>query len=175
MMESLSTPMRRFVAIALLFGALYCLLSLILFPSLDFMGDKLAERADARFERARLEAVLNGPQDTLPPAIETGLLVAATDDDIAAMALTEHVSRLILSSGQGLSNELVQPVKVGQQDIVAVDLVLAGPEVEIMRFISSAETGRPMLRFVNWKLAGDEGNTGQLRLTARVLAAWKVP
>jgi len=171
-MEQFSPLTRRFLAIALLLLAVLVLLQVIILPVASGLQQSLSGLKDSRFERARLEALAARPVLDRRAPVDPAMLIRATTRDQAAQLLVGRLSQIIVAAGPLLRTETLTAEAVASPQIASASVKLVGPETAVTRFIASAEGGRPLVRFRDWRLEPVSDQPGQVRFSARVMSVW---
>jgi hypothetical protein len=172
MIDILSPASRRLVALGLLVLVLVSALNFIVMPVSGAISAALDALAEARFERARLVAIDEGPRLRKGIPVPAALLLRAPTHDVAGATLVNLIrtaadaQKITLDPVVPLVADPARPMTVG------VGFATTAPEADVAAFISALEQGEPAVRLDQWKLSAVENTGGQVRLEARAMALW---
>lgn len=172
MIDSFSPATRKFIAVTILFFAILFCVNIVIRPAIGLVADQLVSLADARFQRARLEAIQDRPLPATGDPVPTNLYIRAASAQAGQSALLSIVNERAGASGIALEQANIVPVDTATPQRVAVDLSVSGPELALASFINDIEAHRPMLRFVSWKITASAPGQGPARMSARAIAIW---
>jgi hypothetical protein len=172
-MSDLFSPIgRRIIAVGLLILAILIAVVFIVLPLFSAIRIQLGELDEARFQKARLEAVDARPALRQGATVPNMLVMRARNQADAVQSLT----RIVRTAAQthDLTLEMLSPVASEPTTpmIAALDMTVTASETDVTAFINDLEQGEPPVRLVRWKLVPIEGQKGQVRLEARGAALW---
>lgn len=170
-LESLSPPLRRIMAVGLLLVGLLLAWQLIAAPLLGAIADGRRALSESRFRVAQLQALIDAPPPPAPPAALQGQLLRAPDKTAAEARLLALLRDL--AGRQGLRFEgaaLASGKDVKTPRPVRIQLTAEGPPDALTQWIYAIESGELVLRFASADYAGD--GDGRARLTGELRAIW---
>lgn len=131
-------------------------------------ADAAFDLADARGERAGVEAELAKPAPALAPLLRAGQALTAPDAAAARATLAQAVHRA--ARGQALLVEELAPAPAIGPRTVAVRLSVSGGDKGVLAVLDALEGAAPAARFqaVSVEALADGG----LRLKGTWVAAW---
>lgn len=139
---------------------------LLLLASLPLVGGAIGGLAEARAERARLEAALAAPVER-SPLVAPGLAIDGGQAD-AARTLATRV-RALAGSG-GVLVEDARPL-ASAGGLAVLGIRLSGPEKAVLALVDSLEREAPLVRLRRWRIAALA--EGGVRLDGEAVAAWR--
>jgi len=172
MIDSFSPLTRKFIAVAILFLVVMFCVNLVILPTIGLVGEQLDRLAEARFQRARLEAIQERPLPATGDPIPADLYIRAKSAEAGQNALLATLNELASGNAVSLEQANAVPVDTATSQRVTVDLSVSGPELALASFINGLEAHRPMIRFVSWKIMAGESGQGPARLSGRAVAVW---
>jgi len=172
MIESLSPFSRRLIALALLGLAILSALNLVIIPLLTLAGARLDRLEDARFRRARLEALDARPAQPRGDPVPPNAYFRANDASAAGAMLAAVVNGAAARTEVTIERAAPLPAQPARPLTLVVDLAASGPELTLVAFVSEIERGNPVIRLDRWRLVSPDAPGGPTRLEARAMAVW---
>lgn len=172
MMETLSPFSRRLIALALLGLAIVSALNLIVVPLITLAGDKLDRLEDARFRRAKLEALNARPLPPRGDPVPPNVYFRANDAAAAGAMLLAVVNGAAARTQVTIERTALLPATPPRPLMLTADIAVTGPEVALVTFIGEIERGDPLIRLDRWRLISPDVPGGPTRLEARAMAVW---
>jgi len=172
MIDQLSPFTRRLLALTILGLLMLGALNLLLLPVSGLIRSSLDDLADIRFERARLESIEARPDPVAGDAVPQDLYMHAASAKAAAAQLSSLITQTAQTAGvtvEQITEVLPDPAT---PRLVAAHLRVTGAEPSMMRFLNAVEGGKPLVRFVQWKLSAPQEPAGSMQLDAHAAAAW---
>jgi type II secretion system (T2SS) protein M len=160
MMAQFSPLTQRIVAVGIAILALLGAVNLALVPLYNLTAGSLSALEDARFERARLEAIAARPPLPRSTPVEASLYLAAGDRQQATDGLVAAIGAA--ASRYEVQLDSVAPVEAGanQPGAIALTLAMRGEHDKILALINELERGGPAVHFSSWMLVPDSGTSG---------------
>lgn len=158
MMAQFSPLSRRIVAIGIAVLALLGLINLVIVPLYGLTTGSLSDLEDARFQRARLEAIAARPPLPRSEPVPASLYVAAPDRQRASDALIAAIGGT--AAGYEVQLDSVTPIDAdpGRPETVGVRFTARGEQDKILAWINDLERGSPAAYFADWSLGpGSDG------------------
>ncbi len=173
MIDQLSPFTRRILALTLLGLLMLGAVNLLLLPVSGLIRSRLDHLADIRFERARLENVAARPSPAAGDAVPQDLYIHAASEKAAALQLSSLITQGAQTAGVTVEQVTEVLSDPPYSRLVATQLRVNGAELPMMRFLNAVESGKPLVRFVQWKLSAPQGPDGSMQLDATAAAAWQ--
>lgn len=172
MIEDMSPFAQRILAVGILILGLLLGFQLIASPLIERMQLSREALADSRYRLHKLENLANQPEAMLGQPVEPNLLIAAPNAKMAQAELLGQVSRIANTTGAS-AQKMEALDKQALPSLVAAKIELSANEVSIISFVDQLEAARPMMRLRDWRLQDADDDSGQLKLSATVLASWE--
>lgn len=170
-MEHWPPFVRRGLALALLMGLLAALLLYAVMPIVSWMRNAVEDLQNARFQQARLEAMLDRDPPPRADHVPPNMVIVAPHDTAAQQALQQHLGKL--SATHAVTMVASEPVAApADEPSVRVRFTVTGEESALRGFLSDVEGGRPVVWLRSWRLQGGEQAT-ELRFEGTAVAAWR--
>jgi hypothetical protein len=169
MIASFSPLTRRVLALGILVLGLLGLLNLIVLPLHGLTADSLSSLEDARFERARLEAIAARPPLPRSSPVPDSLYLAAPDRQRASDALIAGIGQSAARYEVQLDAVVPMPPEPGREKTIAVSVGGRGEHDKLLAWINELERGNPAIHFAEWLLA-PEGETAPVAPAPAVAA-----
>ncbi|MEP2990034.1 MAG: hypothetical protein ABJN65_01180 [Parasphingorhabdus sp.] len=183
LLQGFSPFTRKFLALGILFLGLFFFWTVIASPVVSQMSASLTELNDTRFQRMRLEQIQNRPAVEPTGNFPTNLVLAAGSAEEAQAAFAAQINAVASQNTMDMALA-PRPLTKGSQ-LIAFDVSVMAPEVNIVKFINSLERASPMMRLRNWQIdsaaiAGtvdpQNGNTdesnGNVQFSGQLIGAW---
>jgi len=158
MMAQFSPLSRRIVAIGIAVLALLGLINLVIVPLYGLTAGSLSDLEDARFQRARLEAIAARPPLPRSEPVPASLYVAAPDRQRASDALIAAIGGT--AAGYEIQLDSVTPTDAdpARPEAIGVRFTARGEQDKILAWINDLESGSPAAYFTDWSLGpGTDG------------------
>lgn len=126
----------------------------------------LAALREARADLARIEGEARFGAVAPAPLLGPGLLHAAPDRAAASAALLAGLRRAAGERRLLVEALAASPPVEGVAAELGADLIVSGPEADILAFVRAVEAGRPAVRFLRWRLARTGPAETAIRLDA---------
>lgn len=154
MMAQFSPLTRRIVALGIAVLALFGLINLVLAPIYSVTAGSLSGLEDARFQKARLEAIAARPPLPRSDPVPEALYMPAPDRQRASDALIAAIGAS--ASRYEIQLDSVTPVapEPGRLATVGAAVAARGEQDKILAWINDLELGTPAIYFPTWSLAG---------------------
>jgi hypothetical protein len=134
---------------------------------LAHFGLRSLERSRGDLLRLRMRAAMGS---TVPqPLLPKGLGFAGRDRAEAEKAFVASLRRAAADRRLLLERLAPQPANVRMPAELSADLILSGPEADVLAVVRSIESGRPLIRFAFWRLARTGTAETAVRLEARAI------
>lgn len=157
MMAQFSPLTRRVVAIGILILGLFALVNLLIVPLYGLTAGSVSDLEDARFQRARLEAIAaRAPLPRSDPVPST-LYLTAPDRQRAVDALISAIGGSAARYEIQLDNVAPLPADPSRPKAIALSLSARGEQDRMLAWINELEIGPPSIRFGEWSLGQDSG------------------
>ena len=156
MMASFSPFTRRVVAVGIFVLALLVLVNLIALPVYALTDSRLSGLEDARFQRARLEAIAARPPLPRSEPVPASLYLTASDRDRAADALIAAIGALAGRYEVQLDSIAPAAADPARPGAIAVTLAAHGEHDKMLAWINELERGAPAVYFPVWRLGQSE-------------------
>jgi hypothetical protein len=156
MMASFSPLTRRLVAVGIAVLALFALVDLVALPVYALTASSLSGLEDARFQRARLEAIAARPPLPRSQPVPASLYLTAPDRERAADALLAAIGTVAARyeiQVDSMAPAAADPTRPGA---IAVTLAARGEHDKMLAWINELERGAPAVFFPIWKLGQSE-------------------
>ena len=152
MMAQFSPLTRRIVALGIAVLALLGLINLVIVPIYGLAAGSLSALEDARFQRARLEAIAARPPLPRSEPVPASLYLAAPDRQRASDALIAAIGGT--AAGYEVQLDAVAPTEVdpGRPETIGVRFTARGEQDKILAWINDLERGSPAAYFADWTL-----------------------
>jgi hypothetical protein len=155
MMAQFSLPTRRILAVGIAVLAVLGLINLVIMPVYGVTARSLSALQDAKFQRARLEAVVARPPLPRSEPVPHSLYLVAPDRQRAIDMVIAAIGR----TAQGYQVELdsVAPVEAdpAHPEAIGITLSMRGEHDNVLALINDLEQGQPAVHFQNWTLKSD--------------------
>jgi hypothetical protein len=153
MMAPFSPVTRRVVAVGIFVLALFGLINLVALPVYALTASSLSGLEDARFQRARLEAIAARPPLPRSEPVPASLYLTAPDRERAADALIAAIGAA--ASRYEVQVESIAPAAAdpARPGAVTVTIAARGEHDRMLAWINDLERGTPAVYFPIWKLA----------------------
>lgn len=125
----------------------------------------------ARAELALLESRAQAGSRQPSPLLPEGLSYAAQDRAAAQMAMLTAIRSA--AAERRLLLEQVAPGPKSDAAELSIDVIVSGPEADVLHMVRRLEAGRPAIRFAFWRLARTGPSEPAIRLEARALGWWE--
>ena len=178
MMAQFSPFTRRVVAIGILVLGLFALVNLLIVPIYGLTSGSLSDLEDARFQRARLEAIAARPPLPRSDPVPASLYLTAPDRQRAVDALIAAIGGSASRYEIQLDNVAPQPADPARPKAIALTFNARGEQDKMLAWINELEIGPPAIRFGEWSLGQDSGEASgapQLAATPTVEGAPPAP
>jgi hypothetical protein len=167
MMAQFSPFTRRVVAVGILVLGLFAMVNLLIVPLYGLTSGSLSDLEDARFQRARLEAIASRPPLPRADPVSPSLYLTAPDRQRAVDALISAVGGAAARYEIQLDNVAPLPADPSRPKAIALTFSARGEQDRILAWINELEVGPPAIRFGEWSLGQDGGeSTGAAPLAA---------
>jgi hypothetical protein len=133
----------------------------------------LAALREARADLTQLEAEARLGRLAPAPLLGSGLLHAAPDRAAASAALIAGLRRAAGERRLLVERLAASPPVEGVAAELGADLIVSGPETDILAFVRAVEAGRPAVRFLRWRLARTGPAETAIRLDAHAVGFWE--
>ncbi|MBD3731571.1 MAG: hypothetical protein IE934_02460 [Sphingopyxis sp.] len=134
---------------------------------LAHFGLRSLERSRGDLLRLRMRAAMGS---TVPqPLLPKGLGFAGRDRAEAEKAFVASLRRAAADRRLLLERLAPLPANARMPDELSADLILSGPEADVLAVVRSIEAGRPLVRFAFWRLARTGPAETAVRLEARAI------
>ena len=157
MMAQFSPFTRRVVAIGILVLGLFGLVNLLIVPLYGLTAGSLSGLEDARFQRARLEAIAARPPLPRADPVPSTLYLTAPDRQRAVDALITAVGGSAARYEIQIDNVVPLPADPARPKAIALSFSARGEQDRILAWINELEIGPPPVRFGEWSLGQDSG------------------
>jgi type II secretory pathway component PulM len=157
MMAQFSPFTRRVVALGILILVLIGLFDLVLAPVYALAANSLSGLEDARFRRARLEAIAARPPLPASEPVPASLYLVAPDRQRATDALLAAISSSAARYEVQLDSVAPLGADASRGEAIAVTLAARGEHDKILAWVNELERGAPAVHFADWSLAPDAG------------------
>ena len=153
MMAQFSPFTRRLVAVGILILGLFALVNLLIRPIYGLTADSLSGLNDARFHRARLEAIAKRPPLPRAEPVPPTLYLSAPDREKAQDALVAAIGGSAAAYEIRVENVSPLPADPARPKAIAVAFRATGAQDQMLAWINSLEFGPPAVHFAEWSLA----------------------
>jgi hypothetical protein len=160
MMAQFSPFTRRVVAIGILILLVLGAIDLVIAPLYALTANSLSGLEDARFRRARLEAIEARPPVPSAEPVPASLYLAAPDRQHAADALLAAIGASAARYEVQLDSVAPLPADSSRGAAIAVTVAARGEHDKLLAWINELERGAPAIHFADWSLAPDTGPAG---------------
>ena len=157
MMAQFSPFTRRVVAIGILVLGLFALINLLIVPLYGLTSGSLSGLDDARFQRARLEAIAARPPLPRADPVPANLYLTAPDRQRAVDALIAAVGGAAARYEIQLDGVAPLPADPARPKAIGLTFSGRGDQERILAWINELEIGPPAIRFGEWTLTHDSG------------------
>jgi hypothetical protein len=157
MMASFSPFTRRLVAVGIALLALIGLINLVVLPVYTLTASSLSGLEDARFQRARLEAIAARPPLPRSEPVPASFYLTAPDRERAADALIAAIGSA--AARYEVQVDSIAPVAgadPARPGAIAVTVAARGEHDRLLALINELERGTPAVYFPIWKLEQTE-------------------
>ena len=169
MMATFSPFTRRLLALGILVLLILFALQLIISPLYALTADNLSALEDARFRRARLEAIAARPPLPTAAPVPATLYLTAPDRQRATDLLLATIGR---SAGQyqvQIDSVAAVPSSSSRGAAIAVTVAARGEHDAVLAWINDLESGTPNIHFADWSLAPDTSPPAACQQSAAVM------
>lgn len=132
--------------------------------------DRLAR---SRAELAFFESQVEAGKRPASPLLADGLLFAAKDHGAAQAAMLTAIRSAATERRLLVEQVAAVPVQ-GPSAELAANIVISGPEADVLQAVRRVEAGRPAIRFAFWRLARTGPSETAIRIEARALGWWEL-
>jgi hypothetical protein len=157
MMAQFSPFTRRVVAIGILVLGLFALVNLLIVPLYGLTAGSLSGLEDARFQRARLEAIAARPPLPRSDPVPSTLYLTAPDRQRAVDTLISAIGGSAARYEIQLDNVAPLPADPARPKAIALSFSGRGEQDRMLAWINELEIGPPAIRFGEWSLGQDAG------------------
>jgi hypothetical protein len=156
MMTSFSPLTRRVVAVGIAVLALFALVNLVALPVYALTASSLSGLEDARFQRARLEAIAARPPLPRAEPVPASFYLTAPDRERAADVLIAAIGAA--ASRYEVQVDSIAPAAAdpARPGAVTVTIAARGEHDRMLAWINDLERGTPAVYFLVWKLGQSE-------------------
>ena len=155
MMAQFSPFTRRVVAIGILVLGLFALVNLLIVPLYGLAAGSLEGLEDARFQRARLEAIAARPPLPRSDPVPSTLYLTAPDRQRAVDALIAAIGGSAARYEVQLDNVAPLPADLSRPRAIALSFSARGEQDNVLAWLNELEIGPPAIRFGEWSLGQD--------------------
>ena len=132
------------------------------------------ERLNRERERlTTLEAMADLGSRPPVPLLPEGLAHAAGDRRSAEAAFGRQLRQA--ASGHRLLVERIETLAADRErpGLLIARIAVSGSETDIMRFVRRVESGKPAIRFADWRIGRTAAGESTIRIEATALALWE--
>lgn len=153
MMAQFSPLTRRIVALGIAVLAMFGLVNLVLAPIYSVTAGSLSGLEDARFQKARLEAIAARPPLPRSDPVPQSLYLAAPDRQQATDALIAAIGASAARYGIQLDSVTPATPEPARPATVTATVAARGEQDKMLAWINDLERGAPAIYFATWSLA----------------------
>lgn len=129
----------------------------------------VATLRDVQVERARTAAIVQAPKATLPDLLPRQDRLVSRNEAAAAAQMQAMLVRIAGAEGLLVERMSTEPAAPGHS--TRIRMSVSGNEAAVLRFVGTVEGGRPLIRFVSWRLE-PAGTARALRFAGLAAAHW---
>jgi|GEM_PF-6002894 len=155
MIASFSPFTRKLLALALLALLLLGAIQVIVAPLYTFTANSLSGLEDARFRRARLEAIAARPPLPVAAPIPASLYLTAPDRQRATDLLLATIGGSAGRYQIQIESIAALPEGSSRGAAIAVTVAARGDHDNVLAWINELESGAPSVHFTDWSLSPD--------------------
>lgn len=168
-LTSLSPMVQRVVAIGLVLLSVLLIIEWCVLPLTQMTATALDNLNDARFEKARVDALAAQPEPEPMPVLDASLLIAPLEGTDSFQQLSNIITASAQSAGVNTIN--VQPSITEETRTLNANVILEGPVNGIQQTLSTLEQSTPIIRFSSWQFEALTEQPGTIRFSGQAIAA----
>lgn len=172
MIDDMSPFAQRVLALGLLLLALLLSTQFVAAPIIERMEVSRSALADSRYRLHKLKAAEARPDPATGQRIAPSSLIKAANLSQAQAQLAGHVARIASTTSVKL-RRIEGEDKQALASLVTAQIELQASEALLISFVDELEAGQPVMRLRNWRLENNGDESGELRLTAKLVASWE--